>query len=151
MLPGLPVGLDGGDDPILVDEMRRGYIGDYRKSCRHHLARLDEAAATHEILLAPVASLAARREALYGLSVVDALHGAVNPPEAERHLDSIDIAHHPLTVGFRAVDAQPEVGGLVVVILIPAVKLLTGVNVKQIGDFHCPILLPENRRGGRRV
>ena len=82
MLPGLTVGLDGVDDPVLVDEMRWVDVGDDGKSCRRHLVRRDEAAATHEILLAPVASLAARREALYGLSVVDALHGAVNPPEA---------------------------------------------------------------------
>ena len=70
-----------------------------------HLSRLDEAAAAHEILFAPVAALAARREALYGLSVVDALHGAIYPPEAECHLDGIDVAHHPWAVGFRAVDA----------------------------------------------
>lgn len=42
----------------------------------------------------------------------------------------------PSSIRFRTVDAQPKVGGFVVVFLVPPVKFLPGMNVKQGGDFH---------------
>jgi len=136
IFPCLLVGLDGIDDPILKDEMRRVDVGDDGESGRRHLSRLDEASAAHKVLLAPVAALAARCEVLYGLPVVNALHGAVNPPETQSYLNGIDIANHTWTVCFRSVDAQPEVVGFIVVLNIPLIKLVPGMNVKQRGDFH---------------
>jgi len=136
ILPCLLVGLDGVDDPILIDEMRRVNIGDDGESGWRHLSRLDEAAAAHEVLLAPVAALSARCEALYGFSVVNALHGAVDPAETKGYLNSIDVADHTWTVRFRTVDAQPEVGGFIVVLLVPLIQFLSGMNVKKRSDYH---------------
>ncbi len=73
---------------------------------------------------------------LDGLAVVDAFHRAVDPAEAERHLDGVHVAHHAGAVGFRPVDPQPEIGRGPVVLLIPAVQILAGVYVQQVGDFH---------------
>ena len=136
ILPCLLVGLDGVDDPILLDEMRRGNVGDDGEPGGCHLSRFDEAATAHEVLLAPVAALATRREALYRLPIVNAFHGAVYPPETQGNLNGIDIADHTWTVRLRTVDAQPEVGGLIVVLNVPLIKLLSGMDVKQCGDFH---------------
>lgn len=109
VIPSLIVGFYGIDNPIFIDEMRRVDVGDYGESCWRHLTGFNEAATAHEVLLTPVASFTPRREVLNWLPVVDALHGAVNPTEAERHLDGIDIADHASTVGFGAVDAKPEI------------------------------------------
>ena len=132
--PSLPKSLQ--PDCILIDEMRRVDIGDDGEPGWRHLSRFDEAATAHKVLLAPVAVLAARREALYGLPVVNALHGTVNPPETQSHLNGIDVADHTWVVRFRTVDAQPEVSGLIVVFNVPPIKFLSGMDVKQRGDFH---------------
>ena len=136
ILPGLLVGLDGVDDPILIDKMRRVDIGDDGEPGRGHLSRFDEAATAHKVLLAPVAALAARREVLDRLPVVNALHGTVYPSETQGHLNGIEVTNYTWTVRLRTVDAQPEVGGLIVVFNVPPIKLLTGMDVKQRGDFH---------------
>ena len=136
VLPCLLVGLDGVDDPILIDEMRRVDIRDDGEPGGCHFSCFDEASAAHEVLFAPIAAFASRRKVLYGFSLVNALHGAVYPPETQSHLDGIYVTDHTWTVRFRTVDAQPEVGGLIVVLLVSPIKFLSGMDVKQRGDFH---------------
>ena len=101
--------------------MRWVEVGDDGKSGLCHLARFDEATAAHEVLLAPVAPFAAWRKTLERLPVVDALHGAVNPPETQGHLDGIDVTDNARTIRFGTIDAQPKVGGLVVFLGVPLV------------------------------
>ena len=73
---------------------------------------------------------------LYGLSVIDALLGAVYPSEAQRNLHGIHIAYDAGERFPGAVDAQPEPRHPVVILQIPGIKILAGMYVKQIGNFH---------------
>lgn len=101
-----------------------------------HLAGCGQAAAAGEVALAPGASLAAGREALDGFPVVDSFQGAVNPAEAKGYLYGVLVADYARAGRRGAVDPQPEAGDPVVVLLVPAVEFLPGVNLQQIGDFH---------------
>ena len=127
--PGAGIGPDGIGHPVFVDKEVGVEVGGYGQAGGGHLAGLDEAAAADQVLLAPVAALAARGEVLDGLAVVDAFLGAVNPAETERHLNCIDIAHHAREVGIGPVYAQPEVANVVVILQVPLVELLAGVYV----------------------
>jgi len=127
--PGAGIGPDGIGHPVFVDKEVGVEVGGYGQAGGGHLSGLDEAAAAHQVLLAPVAALAARGEVLDGFAFVDAFLGAVYPAEAERHLDGIDVAHYAGVIGLSAVYAQPEVAHLVVVVLVPLVELLAGVDV----------------------
>ena len=109
--------------------MRRGNIGDDSEPGGRHLSSFDEAAAAHEVLLAPVAAFAARCEALQGFPIVNALQGAVDPPETQGHLNGINVTDYIRTVRFRAVDAQPEFGNFVVVLYIPLIQIRSRMNV----------------------
>ena len=136
MRPGFGIGLDGVKDPVFKNEARRVEVGCGGQAGGRHFAQSDEAAAPRYVLLAPVASLAARREVLDGFPVVDAFLGAVDPSEAQRHLHGIDIPHHAGAGRIRPVDAQPEIRGPVVIFQEPLVQLLAGMYVEQVGDFH---------------
>ena len=127
--PGLRIGLNSIGHPVFVDKEAGVQVGGYGQSGGGHLTRLDEAAAADKVLLAPVAAFAARGEVLDGLAVIDSFLGAVYPAETERNLHSIDIAHYARTIGLSAVYAQPEVAHLVVVVQVPLVELLAGVDV----------------------
>jgi len=129
-LPSLLIGPDGIGHPVFIDKELGVEVRGYGQAGGCHLTGLDEAAASDQVLLAPVAALAARGEVLDGLAVINALLGAVYPAKAQRHLYGIDIPHHAWTVSFRPVYAQPEITHLVVILLVPLVEFLAGMYVK---------------------
>lgn len=138
--PGLGIGLNGVDYPVFIDKQLGVEVWGYGKAGGCHLTGLDEASASDQVLLAPVATLAARGEVLDGLAVINALLGAVNPAKAQRHLYGIHVPHYARAVSFRPVYAQPEITHLIVIILVPLVQFLAGVYVKQVGYFHYLII-----------
>jgi hypothetical protein len=73
---------------------------------------------------------------LDGVSVVDAFHRAVYPPEAKSNFHGINIPYHSRTVCRGPVHPQPETTDFVVILLIPPVQLLAGVYVKQVSYVH---------------
>ena len=135
-LPSLGIGLEGVQDPVFEDE------GRWIKRRRHgqarggHFPKLDQAAASDQILLAPVAALPAGCEVLDGFARVNALLGTVDPPKAQRHLHGVHVSDHPGAIGRSSIHAQPKVPRRRVILHVPRVQLLAGVYVQKVGDFH---------------
>ena len=85
----------------------------------------------------PVAALAPRSEMLDRLTLIYALHGTVNPTETKSHLHRIHITDNTWIRLPCPIDAKPEILYLVVILKVPGIEFFSGVNIKQIGDFHC--------------
>lgn len=88
----------------------------------------------------PVASLASRSEVLDRLAIIYALHSAVNPTETESYFHCIHIADNTWIRLPCPIDAKPEIRYLVVILKVLGIEFFSGVNIKQIGDFHCFLL-----------
>ena len=82
VLPGQPVGFDGVQDPVFENEAPRIEVRRHSQARRRHLAQTYQAAATSQILLAPVGTTASGREMLYRLAIVDPLLSTVDPAKA---------------------------------------------------------------------
>ena len=136
MHPRLLIGPDGIEQPVFKDKQRGVQIRCYSQSGGGHFSAFYKPSAALQILLAPVAALAARGEMLYGFADIDSLHGAVNPAKTERHLDGIHVSDHTGVIGLRPVYAQPEITDFVVILLIPPIQFRARMNVKQIGYLH---------------
>ena len=121
MHPCLLIGLDGFDEPVLIDKQRWVQIRGYSQTGGCHLAQLYKTSASDQILLAPVTALASRGKVLDGLAVIDTLHGAVNPPETECHLNSIHIPYYTGAISLSTVYSQPEITHFIVIFLIPPI------------------------------
>lgn len=124
MLPSLRVRFQCLDNPSLKNEMLRVEVRDYSESGRSHISDSNEPAATLDVLLAPVAALAPRREMLDSLAVVDAFHGAVYPAEAQSDFNCIHVRDHSRVRLACAVDANPESRHFVMMLQVPVIQFL---------------------------
>ena len=129
VVPGLVIGLEGVQDPIFEDEAGGVEVRCYGQARGGHFACADESAASDQILLAPVAALPSGREVLDGFAIVDALLGTVDPSEAQRHLNGVHVSDNAGAIGPCPIHAQPEVRHRVVILQVPRVQFLAGVDV----------------------
>lgn len=67
------------------------------------------------------------------------MHRVLRTLRAVVMLNAVDL-DAPVGTGIRfpcPVDAHPKVRYLVVILKVPGIEFFSGVNIKQIGDFHC--------------